>query len=293
MFNWIKNFLCDRTIQVRVGTVLSEVYRVENGTPQGSVISPVLFNIMVNDMLSNFKGNFGVSLFADDGAIWKRGRNLEYIVEQTQKALNGVVEWANKEKAAEIGICNMKVGPTICWPEIPQWLWPEPEVDLSIKNKINERRGDAPKIVQEHQYEIWGDSVYIYTDGSKDPSSGKAAFGMYIWDKKKGRGWRLPDKTSVYTAELFAILCALRWIEKARPLVTVICSDSISALQSIENRKSKARPDILTEIFLAIIRIQKLGGTVGFMWVPAHAGIQGNEAADQLAKEKTSSNESQ
>ena len=39
VFNWIKDFLCGRKIQVRVGSDLSNQYAVENGTPQGSVIS--------------------------------------------------------------------------------------------------------------------------------------------------------------------------------------------------------------------------------------------------------------
>lgn len=83
MFNWIKNFLCDRTIQIRVGTVMSDVYEVENGTPQGSVISPVLFNIMVNDMLCNFRP-FG------------KGGETFHISLNKQKALDRVTEWANE-----------------------------------------------------------------------------------------------------------------------------------------------------------------------------------------------------
>lgn len=47
MYNWILSFLLDRTIQVRVGNELSQTVSVENGTPQGSVISPILFNIMM------------------------------------------------------------------------------------------------------------------------------------------------------------------------------------------------------------------------------------------------------
>lgn len=49
-FNWIKDFLMERTIQVKVGSVSSKTVDIENGTPQGSVISPVLFNIMINDI---------------------------------------------------------------------------------------------------------------------------------------------------------------------------------------------------------------------------------------------------
>jgi len=43
MYSWIKNFLTDRWIAVRIGTELSTKYLVENGTPQGSIVSPVLF----------------------------------------------------------------------------------------------------------------------------------------------------------------------------------------------------------------------------------------------------------
>ena len=50
LFNWISDFLSDRTFTVRVGNAVSNIFHMQKGTPQGSVISPTLFNIMVNDI---------------------------------------------------------------------------------------------------------------------------------------------------------------------------------------------------------------------------------------------------
>ena len=40
---WVQDFLKDRKIQVRVGSDLSDIKFVDNGSPQGSVLSPILF----------------------------------------------------------------------------------------------------------------------------------------------------------------------------------------------------------------------------------------------------------
>ncbi len=66
IYNWIKDFLADRFIQVRIGKVLSGRYMVENGIPQGSIISPILFSIMIKDVFSQVQGDIVRSLFADD-----------------------------------------------------------------------------------------------------------------------------------------------------------------------------------------------------------------------------------
>ena len=50
LYNWLLNFLFGRTIEAIVGTEYSNKYSVTNGTPQGSVCSPVFFNIMINDI---------------------------------------------------------------------------------------------------------------------------------------------------------------------------------------------------------------------------------------------------
>ena len=47
---FIKSFLSSRSIRVRVGNTLSNSYNIHSSVPQGSVVSPTLFNIMINDM---------------------------------------------------------------------------------------------------------------------------------------------------------------------------------------------------------------------------------------------------
>jgi hypothetical protein len=93
LFNWIKNFLNNRKIQVRVGASLSDTTNIENGTPQGSAISPVLFLIMINDI--PLSDDVKMSVFADDTAIWKGSKNLKMLHKCIQKALDGIVEWAD------------------------------------------------------------------------------------------------------------------------------------------------------------------------------------------------------
>lgn len=45
MFSWVMEFLIERTFLV--GAELSRQYSDQNGTPQGGVVSPVLFSIMI------------------------------------------------------------------------------------------------------------------------------------------------------------------------------------------------------------------------------------------------------
>jgi len=96
MFRWIKDFLQGRLIQVKIGESYSRKYIVENGTPQGSIISPLLFSILINNVYKDIENGMGFSLFADDGAIWKRGRNLKCIIKKLQQAIINIEEWSYK-----------------------------------------------------------------------------------------------------------------------------------------------------------------------------------------------------
>ena len=53
LINWISSFLSDRSIAVRVDGFLSNLHSINAGVPQGSVISPVLFILFINDLLTS------------------------------------------------------------------------------------------------------------------------------------------------------------------------------------------------------------------------------------------------
>jgi ribonuclease HI len=90
-YAWISDFLTDRQIQIQVGSHLSNKATTLYGTPQGSVISPLLFLIMIHDFPTD--NLVHTSLYADDSAVWKGGKNLELTLKSVQNHLNKIIKW--------------------------------------------------------------------------------------------------------------------------------------------------------------------------------------------------------
>jgi len=98
MFQWLDSFMNERTIQVRVGSTLSETVILENGTPQGSMISPDEFILMIDDLPSSVKVA-DTSLFADDGMLFVEGHSVASVnstVRKMQEALDDVHQWCDE-----------------------------------------------------------------------------------------------------------------------------------------------------------------------------------------------------
>ena len=76
----IANFLSDKSIANRVDGFLSEPHSINSGVPQGSAISPVLFILFVNDLLSSTSSS--IYSFVDDtylsSSFSSNPQNLSY-----------------------------------------------------------------------------------------------------------------------------------------------------------------------------------------------------------------------
>jgi len=64
LIKWITSFLSDRSIVIRVDGYLSNPHSINSVVHQGSVISPVLFILVINGLLSST--SFSIFSFTDD-----------------------------------------------------------------------------------------------------------------------------------------------------------------------------------------------------------------------------------
>lgn len=70
MINWIKDYLSGRNAQVKLDNTYSKSIPLKQGVPQGGVLSPTIFTLFINDIITTIEADTGSSLFADDLAIW-------------------------------------------------------------------------------------------------------------------------------------------------------------------------------------------------------------------------------
>ena len=167
-------------------------------------------------------------------------------------------------------------------PETPACYSKPFDIDLSLTALPKET---TPDIIYQTHFKELKETKYagfqeFYTDGSKKDERTSYAvkhdFGLCCH--------RIRDHASIFTAEAEGLKRALRFtlaIPRARGKF-VIFSDSKSVLESLENYNSKNV--IVKECLDLIYKIIKLKRTISLCWIPGHAGIEGNELADQGAK---------
>jgi ribonuclease HI len=133
-------------------------------------------------------------------------------------------------------------------------------------------------------FEKYINTELIFTDGSK--TEGKCGCAFYH-EPECETSLRLPADTTIFTAEAFAITTALSHLSvKHQQGNFVICTDSLSVIKTLEQKKINTHTEkIIIDIKTTLTNLQNCGYRISFLWIPSHVGIQGNEKADELAKQ--------
>lgn len=89
---WLKSYLLNRQHQVRIGSALSDLKNINIGVPQGSLLSPLLFNLYINDM-PEISSNIKFTLFADDTTLTINDSNYSNLITRTNLELEKLYTW--------------------------------------------------------------------------------------------------------------------------------------------------------------------------------------------------------
>ncbi|XP_061490034.1 tRNA-splicing endonuclease subunit Sen15 isoform X1 [Rhineura floridana] len=100
VLRWFHSFLSDRCQQVALGDEVSDPWPLNCGVPQGSILSPMLFNIYVKP-LGEIIRRFGLRChqYADDTQLYLSFKSsLERAVETMSKCLESVSGWMGRNR---------------------------------------------------------------------------------------------------------------------------------------------------------------------------------------------------
>ncbi|GBL94551.1 hypothetical protein AVEN_235636-1 [Araneus ventricosus] len=96
----------------------------------------------------------------------------------------------------------------------------------------------------------------------------------------------LPIYCSIFTAEVTAILYALKRISSYEYRDFCFYTDNMSFLQQLQNFDSSCHP-VVAQMMVQLSSLKDRGFDIKFCWVLSHVGIKGNELVDLAAKSAT------
>ena len=101
MLRWVASFLQGRAQVTRVGALVSAPLYLNGGIPQGTKLGPVLFAVMVNDLVQSWGARIK---FVDDLTV------LEVVPRNSPSLLNDVVDYIHAFAVNS----NMRLNPRKC-----------------------------------------------------------------------------------------------------------------------------------------------------------------------------------
>ena len=91
LLRWLSDFLSNRTYKVRIGNTYSETYNITTGVPQGAILSPLLFSILLSNppLVDDVHSLF----YADDISLFSIADDISTAIHKLQEAINKYSNW--------------------------------------------------------------------------------------------------------------------------------------------------------------------------------------------------------
>uniref|UniRef100_A0A2P2I2N0 Pol-like protein n=2 Tax=Hirondellea gigas TaxID=1518452 RepID=A0A2P2I2N0_9CRUS len=141
---WLNDYLRNRKIKVKIEGMISENRGIETGVPQGAVLSPILFNVMINDIPQ--QEGIVQYIYADDITISCSGESIIQIEKDMQTYLTKFNHWCdcwgivvNSSKTRMQHFTNKRVN-------CPQIIFKNEMVQYTKTQKILGLIFDSPKL---------------------------------------------------------------------------------------------------------------------------------------------------
>ena len=95
MYAWIKSYLYNRRARVSLDNKTnSKKFLLRHGVPQGGVLSPTLFLLFINDLVSELPRGVKAALYADDLVLWCKEEHASTATYRMQQAADMLHGWA-------------------------------------------------------------------------------------------------------------------------------------------------------------------------------------------------------
>ena len=93
----LSSYLSNRKQCVKLGTGKSSFRDIIKGVPQGSILGPVLFNIVINDIF-HFVTECNIYNYADDNTLSCSNSNIETVKENLENDSRNIIKWFENNK---------------------------------------------------------------------------------------------------------------------------------------------------------------------------------------------------
>ena len=89
---WFERYLFARKQIVSYDGALSEIQTISCGVPQGSILGPLLFTLLINDIDENLR-QCEMTLYADDSVLYVAGKTCDVIEKKLNNDLEQIANW--------------------------------------------------------------------------------------------------------------------------------------------------------------------------------------------------------